>query len=178
MSESTRCDAANLTPGDRLSRIAYYEVVELQDDGVLVLQNEQGFQFRVSKGVVEAEMYSAHQFSEQKKVNKTEMVRIFENVGDAVFTVRFLKQAKADDLVSSLSSTDTTAMGAKALKDFAKELLKGEERTLVGYMVEPQTALGRSRVVDLNVPAGQHNLRLVDHRTISELVVKGVRYHL
>jgi hypothetical protein len=51
----------------------------------------------------------------------------------------------------------------------------GTERTLRGRYLEQDEQLGRSRVEDLDRPAGDR-IRLVDHRTLKWLVVDGVRY--
>jgi hypothetical protein len=51
----------------------------------------------------------------------------------------------------------------------------GVERTLRGRYLEQDEQLGRSRVEDLDRPAGDR-IRLVDHRTLKWLVVDGVRH--
>lgn len=52
----------------------------------------------------------------------------------------------------------------------------GSNRTLVGRLLEPETLLGRSKVVDfedLTVPFKQ-----VDHRTLKWMVVNGIKYEV
>lgn len=51
----------------------------------------------------------------------------------------------------------------------------GKNRTLVGYFMSQDTNLGRSNMTDLEITKG-HNLRQVDHRTLQEVIVNGVRY--
>lgn len=58
---------------------------------------------------------------------------------------------------------------------FKKE--SGETRKLRGRLVEPDPLRGRSKVEDLDVEKGTP-LRLVDHRSLSELIVGGVKYTL
>jgi hypothetical protein len=53
----------------------------------------------------------------------------------------------------------------------------GEERTLRGRLVKPEPLLGRSKVEDLDLKDG-NRFRLVDHRTMKELIVCGVKYTL
>lgn len=57
------------------------------------------------------------------------------------------------------------------------EKADGSERVLRGRLVDHEALLGRSRVEDLEQPAGDR-LRLVDHRTLKWLVVDGVKYEL
>ena len=52
----------------------------------------------------------------------------------------------------------------------------GENRTLRGRFIVSEPLLGRSKVEDLDIPKGQHRIRLVDHRTIRFLIVDGVKY--
>jgi hypothetical protein len=54
----------------------------------------------------------------------------------------------------------------------------GEERVMVGHLVEGEELMGRAQVYDLEVPANQHALRQVDYRTLEEIIYKGVRYVL
>lgn len=54
----------------------------------------------------------------------------------------------------------------------------GSERTLVGRYAGTETIFGRSNVIDLEIPADQHRLRQVDHRTITSIIFDGVRYTL
>lgn len=51
----------------------------------------------------------------------------------------------------------------------------GETRKLRGYMTSSEPTMGRSYCVDLDIDSS-HKLRLVDHRTIKELIFKGVKY--
>ena len=51
----------------------------------------------------------------------------------------------------------------------------GELRKLRGYMTSSEPTMGRSYCVDLDVDSS-NRLRLVDHRTIKELIFEGVKY--
>lgn len=55
----------------------------------------------------------------------------------------------------------------------------GEVRRLRGRLVQPEPLLGRSHVQDVDAMGNSDTgLRLVDHRTIQELIVGGVKYTL
>ena len=55
--------------------------------------------------------------------------------------------------------------------------MEGKKVLIVGHLVKSDSQLGRSLVIDLNAPIG-HNYRLIDHRTIKEIVFRNVKYIL
>lgn len=52
----------------------------------------------------------------------------------------------------------------------------GTERVLEGRLICPEPLLGRSKMEDLSLPATEHRMRLVDHRTVKWLIVDGIKY--
>lgn len=99
---------------------------------------------------------------------------------------------KGDDLLNSISSashfskTETVSQSEIATKliesnglPFTVVFTKSDKtkRTLVGRFVSHESLLGRSHVIDLEVTSGTP-LRLVCHRSISSLVVDGVKYEV
>lgn len=64
----------------------------------------------------------------------------------------------------------------KALKNISKEAIAGEERTLVGYLLNVEPKMGRSVAIDLEVPFDRHRIRQIDHRTLNWLILKNVKY--
>ena len=53
----------------------------------------------------------------------------------------------------------------------------GTKRVLVGHLLSTEPKMGRSQVIDLDITTGNPT-RLVDHRTISSIIVKGTKYTL
>lgn len=130
--------------GERLSTTMYMEVVGKTTDGIKVKDN-QGKEFEVrGKVLIENSFNSASQFTDEKKVSRTQAVEALLSAGDSVFTVVFDKAT-------------------------------GEERTLVGKLIDTENQMGRSNVTDLEVVSGT-NLRQVDHRTLKQVIVKGIKY--
>ncbi len=177
-----KCDAGQLEIGDRLSRIQYYQVLEINEDSngdrSYVVQNEAGFKFKVTSGIVEAEMFTANQFTTEEKVSRTELIEKLEGARDTCFTVVF--ERKLTDKLLADKLFDLSEIGLQTDRErrkYARELLKGTERRLVGYLMKAEPKMGRSMVVDLEVEPGRNNIRMVDHRTIKELIIRGVRYH-
>jgi len=122
--------------------------------------------------------YAASQYSSTLTVSRIELVEALENAGDSVFTVTFCKRVNQKDIVANFQALDKIPSSKTELNKIAKVLLAGTERTMVGYLDSTEPNMGRSKVVDLEVSAGKHQLRLVDHRTVKELILQDVRYVL
>ena len=172
-----RTNTKQLKVGDRLSRISYVQITGIRADGRLDLRNSEGLEWIITPDIVAHEMYSASQFTDTKKVSRTEMVEAMESAGDAIFTVVFDKKVSQKDVVETLQTLDTVPEKKTALNKLAKGMLSGSERTLVGFLASTEPKMGRSTCVDLEIGTG-YNLRLVDHRTVKELILRNVRYVL
>lgn len=49
--------------------------------------------------------------------------------------------------------------------------------TITGFLVKTEERLGRSTIIDLSADYGK-GWRLVDHRTVEEIIIKNVKYTL
>ncbi|MEM9452746.1 MAG: hypothetical protein AAGF11_01120 [Myxococcota bacterium] len=181
--QEKRTSVAKLKVGDYMSETQYYQVVEKSDKQVKV-RNERGYEFYVGHSIVEEGMYSAKQFDKKVEVTRTQICEILENAGDSIFTVNFNKQLKEKDVLTEILAAieeDEGGSGevSKALKTkinaAIKKGVKGELRTLIGYLIKTEAKMGRSQVIDLEAPANRR-YRLVDHRTINWLILKNVKY--
>lgn len=177
-----RSNFQQLKPGSYLSETQYYQVLESirmdnNKSGVLV-RNDRGFTFSVSSQIVEEGMYSADQYESEESVTRTELVGILEGAGDTIFTVNFNKQIDPKRLAEAVSQGPKGKMTLVA----AKNLLLGEERTLIGYLLSTEAKMGRSQVVDLELPVKDganpvlSRIRQVDHRTLNWIIIRGVKY--
>lgn len=170
-----RTEFGQLKKGDRLSETQYYQVVSIDAKSMRV-KNERGFEFTVSREIVEEGMFNACQFTETKKVSKTAIVNILESTGGAIFTVNFDKKPTDKSVLDVLKSfTIADFSDQSRLAHISEKIARGENRTLTGYMISSEPKMGRSKVVDLTKPA-PGNTRLVDHRTLNWLIFKGVKY--
>ncbi len=171
-----KCTTKILVVGDKLSRISYLEVIRKTALSVTV-RNQEGLEWDITSSIVENECYSASQHeSDVVEVTKTEMAQIFSELGDSVFTVNFNKQPKVEDVFDTIANTGKLISNAEMKKRLV-EGMKGEERTLVGYKTNTENDLGRSNVVDLELPITEKNrLRQVDHRSINWLITKNVKF--
>lgn len=167
---------SQIKEGDYLSETQYYCVEKVHPDRITVV-NDRKFKFDISKNIVEEGLLTANQFTEEKKVSRSEIVDRLENARDMIFTVNFNKLPNEKSLLERLKNVKISDLGDEtSLKKLSKEMTKGELRTLIGHVNHTEPKMGRSSVTDLEIPLGQHRNRLVDHRTINWLIIGGVKY--
>ena len=182
-----RCRYDDIKNGDYLSELQYYRVIETNDQSVDV-QNERGLELQIAKPILEEGSWSANQFTKEVKVNRTDCINHMLNAKSDIFTVNFNKKPNAESHAQILRSIPIGDLSdPKKLAKLSKELEKGEERTLIGHLVEAEQLLGRSKVIDLeehfnNVDRKlkkeptKHTLKQVDHRHINWLIINGTKY--
>ena len=172
-------DVQTLKPGQYLSSHNYYIVVG-SDGTHLHVKDMDGVEIAISNDLVDSECLSSHQYTTQSKVTRTELSHIIQNIGHAVFRVTFCKQPTAATISEGLEKEDVSTP-AKRIKVIHK-LLEGETRVMHGRLYrtpENDGDFGRIKVIDLEASKpGMPAHRLVDTRTISELIVEGVRYYV
>lgn len=59
----------------------------------------------------------------------------------------------------------------------ARDIVEGEECTMTCHLVEAESSLGRSTVIDLT-STHENKFRQVDHRSINHLIFQNVKYVL
>jgi hypothetical protein len=175
-----KCNANNIKPGTKYSRISYGTIVRVDYDTV-TLRNEEGIEWGIAKQLVDAEFYTPDQFDSVKEVNRTDMVQAIVSNPRIVMTVTFKKQADPKDLKTTvLKLLQDTKAGAKIpatrkLSTILKQATEGESRTMVGRHHGGTDEFGRLQFTDMEVDSG-HNLRLVDPRTVEEAIFGNVKY--
>lgn len=182
-----RCRHSDIVTGEYLSETQYYRVMDKQSQGVDVM-NARGYQFHIASPILEEGCLAAGQFTKEMKISKTECIKKMLDAKGDIFTVNFNKQPSADShgIVLGKATISDLTDPAK-LKKLSKELEKGEERTLIGHLVDVEPLLGRSKVIDLeehfkNIERKQKKeaevpvLKQVDHRHINWLILNGVKY--
>jgi hypothetical protein len=179
---TNKCDVSKVKEGDFLSEIQYYRVKSHSGGLPVVVVNERGYQFGIAESILAEGSFSANQFTETVQVTRTELIERFGSVGNTVFSVNFNKQPKVSDINDAIESANKgKILPIKDIKKLVKEAYKGEERTLVGYLVQTETGFGRSTVIDLEAEKGDKpdwdgRLRQVDHRTLNWLIFQNVKY--
>jgi hypothetical protein len=173
----------SLKVGDKLSESQYYTVVKISSDRVQ-LKNDLDEDIVVGGSYVEKCLIAADQFTETKKVSKTEAAQIFLSSPSVAMTVNFNKQVKEADVVKELMEAyegSTVKTMEQAIKKSVKSALAGEERTMVGRHEGSVDEFGRIHFTDMEIektPGKDFDSRhrLVDPRTINWLIVRNVKY--
>lgn len=160
--------------GNILSRTSYMEVLNTNNVETEVTNGSK--RWNISNDILISESKSATWYNEEKFLSRGSICEILENTNGAVFSVTFNKQVTKEQIVTKLRETDGQ-LGAEAKADY---ILQGEERTLIGYLVDTKQEFGRYKVVDLELQfkGESHNLRQVDSKTITQLIFNGVKYKI
>ena len=173
---------ANLKNGEILTLFNYYKYLKTDADGYVVVTDEKGDDIRVHPEIVERSMHSTSQYTEEIKVNRPRMAQIIEGVGHAAFRVTFEKKVDSNTVADALEDKDISNKAKR--RKVISELMRGETRVMHAKLLrssgdDVQMELGRYKVIDLEAQAeGKSAQRLVDTRTVSELVVEGKRYYI
>jgi len=170
---------AHLKPGDVLSINQYVRLIRHDDHFAYVTDLRDNTSFRVSLDLVQTQYWHAVQFTQAQKVSRTKLIKVLERAGDTVFTVSFNKKVTDAEIVALLQANAQNISQADAteMMKYAKLIQSaGEQRILTGIQVSCEALMGRSKVLDLHQPFGK-NERQVDHRTISWIIIKNVKYY-
>lgn len=181
---ANKCSADKLVPGEFLYEVTYYKVLSVDEKDVHVLDNT-GNELSISRNIVERLDYSTTQFTAEVKMTRSELAQKIEGLGHAAFRVTFRKQVAPNDVADALDGADLSTQAKR--RKIVKELMEGEERVMHCKLVRSEEfdaamELGRYRVYDL-IELDKHKdekraTRLIDTRTVTELIVDGVRYYV
>ena len=173
-SSSVQSVVDDLAVGQYFSLLRYGRITGFADGAVLVATDD-GSEWRISKTIVAKSCFTAHQFSATQMLTATQLAERFERAGDHVWSVCFRKQPDPNVVADELLSADVQSMTQAQRRRLARQLLAGEQRTMIGRIVNHRLDVnGRVLVMDLE----QNALRLVDPRTLEWFVYRNVRYEL
>ena len=174
---SKKCDVRFLGTGTKFSRISYGEVVDVTPTSVEV-KNEEGLKWTVGRSIFEEEFFTPNQFAETEEVTRTAMIQVIDSNPRIIMTVKFKKKPEQKALVDTvqglLDADDRPSIGT--LRKILKSAVEGEMRTMVGRHQGVYDDFGRLMFTDME--ADDSRLRLVDPRTVEEIVVENVKYVL
>ena len=173
-------EPSKLAEGNWFSSSSYYKVKQISDAQtcIVVTPDNTKKPLTMSRDIMEREMYSGTVFGSVEYLPRAGIVGLLANAKECVFTVTFHKQLDRDLMKAKLRSLADSFDEAKKsgkLSDMSSGLLLGPECSLTCRLSQTEHKLGRSTVIDLNAPWGM-NYRQVDHRTISGLILKNVKY--
>lgn len=168
-------DPKKLKEKDWFTCISYLNVTNIEGDKITV-KNQLGGSWFISKDLLVRDMWSADHFDKEVKCPVTNLSEVLELCRDTVFKVQFRKKLDQKVVEEKLSSVKFADLKKDAeLKKISKNLAEGELVEITGHLVESENHLGRSLIIDLNMPEGK-NFRYVDHRTIEYIIFKNVKY--
>jgi len=180
---SRTCNPQALAPGAKLFEVSHYIFKKMDGDNAVVT-DASGGEVIISRSLLEKSIYSTHQYDKEERMTRTELAQKIETLGHAAFQVKFRKQVSSNDVADGIADQ---AIGNQAKRrKLLKQLMEGELRTMNARLYrtadfDASIELGRYRVVDLDELEKHRDnearcLRMVDTRTIAELIVENVRY--
>lgn len=109
-----------------------------------------------------------NQHGQEIEITGLDLIESFNSAGQYVET----KVVGKHEMISALHDAKDTVFTVNFVK------ANGEERTLIGHLKSIEAHLGRTNVVDLEVPVGDKTLglRQIDNRTINWLVLDNIKY--
>lgn len=169
-----------LSEGDLLSINQYIRIINTDNYYAFAEDLNDNTKFRVSLDLIQTQYWHGTQYTAEHKVSRTKLIQVLEHARDTIFTVTFRKKASQNDIASMLYN-NKTEMGQvtneREMHKYAKLIQNiGQIRTLTGILLSCEPFMGRSKVIDLQQPAGK-NERQVDHRTLESIIIKNVRYY-
>jgi hypothetical protein len=181
--QTKKSNARKLSTGDHWSRNSYGRIVAVHQDEIIV-ENDQGTRWAIDPPLFEAEFTTADQFTETKKVTRTEMVQKIVSSARVAMTIYFRKQADPKDLKAVVKTLlDGVGKGAsvpndRALGKLLKDATAGAERTMIGRHFGTTDEFGRIQFLDVEGASSGVGLKTVDPRTVEWAVIENVRYEL
>lgn len=159
-------------------------LVEEKGDELFLL-NESGVKFTAEKKYVEQTMDNSDTFKEEKKVTATEMQHIILNTPFTACSITFrkkdvakkVKDIKAEKEDKKLKASRMTIDGAIQflIDNPVLDYIPGEIRVIKGYHKGTQDSTGRLEFYDMEDKGLK---KAVDLRTVTEVIVKNVKYTL
>ena len=174
-----KAEASKVQVGDYLMLFSYYKVLK-KDEKWIHVKDEKGNKLQISRTVVDKSMASTNQYSREEEVTQKTLAEKIGSAGHAAFRCTFKKAVESNSIADAVASRLDEFKGSQAKRrKVMKELMQGEERVMHCKLCRSgeSTELGRYQVIDLEAQDdGKPPVRLVDTRTVSELILEGVRY--
>lgn len=179
---------SKITAKTKLSETQFYSVEQVKGNNVYA-RNEDNQLVELPKEYVEKCLVTSDNVETTKTMSRTDLTNLFLSSSNVVMTVTYNKKVDEKEVEKAVANLYPNK-GGKILSeaDFKKKVsallktaLDGEERTMVGRHYGTQDEFGRVRFIDMEQtkdPAKDYDTRqrLVDTRTISCLILRGVKY--
>jgi hypothetical protein len=163
------CDIDKVQVGSVWTRHDSGEVTKIEGNTIHV-KNNKGDVWTLTAPLVSSQFSFADQYEQEVKVSRTEMIGILKLNRQTAMTVVFHKKPDGKAISKELAAGQGE-MSDRAWLIKINKLIAGEERTMIGHHYGSMDAHDRLQFRE----HGKGN-RLVDTRTLTELVVNQVRY--
>ena len=80
----------------------------------------------------------------------TDLSEIIQQCHDTIFKVKFKKKVTQDEVEERFKKANLE--DEKQIKELSKILIDGEQCEIRGHLIESETNLGRSLIIDLDAP--------------------------
>ena len=192
VSSSKNIDVDRVDTGDWLSCVVYFKKTGadahwtenggqvVKPVGVSGITND----WKYSNLIVEKTMWTATDLSvnETRKITREQMVDLWKTslVSGHLFRATFYTKPKVKEATASLVDAfeGRETMSERDLKNAVKEVIAGKKTVITGYMKSMRDT-GHAQVISLpslSAPGPDRGIRLVDVRTVEEVIYRGVRY--
>lgn len=179
---------SSITPKTKLSETQFYSVDKVMTDKIIVV-NEDNQKIELPKRYVEKCIVASDYVEKTQIMSRTDLTNLFLSSANVIMQVTYHKKVDIKEVEKKVAALYPNKSG-KILSeaDFKKQVnallqsaLEGEERTMVGRHYGTQDEFGRVRFIDMEQtkdPSKDYDTRqrLVDTRTITCLILRGVKY--
>lgn len=174
----------NIKKGMKFSRHSFGEVLDIVFSGIIV-KNEQGVSWTVTKDIVENEFNFSDVFEKVEEKNQTDLAKILLDNKYTIMTVNFNKKVDKKDvelkILELYPNKGGQLLSESSFKEKVKEamdhLMNGEERTCIGYHRGTTDTGGRVYFQDMTIEES-NKTRLVNPLTVNYITIKNVKYVL
>jgi hypothetical protein len=157
--------------GDYWSRVSFGKVLEV-GGGSVVVQNEDGLEWSISRDIFDKEFTVADVYSSEGQDSRTRILKKILEYPRTAITIAFRKKVEPKTVIeAALAAADEGD-----LKKAIRNAMKGELRVMKGRHYGDFDVHGRLKVVDMEDP--KRILKSVDPRTIEWAIVNGVKYEV
>ncbi len=177
--QTKKSNSHKLKPGDHWSRNSYGRVVSIDRDQVVV-ENDQGTRWAIDPPLFEAEFTTADQFTDTKKVTRTEMVQKIVSSARVAMTISFRKKPEHTELVDTVETllNNGKKVTRRQLSSLLKDATAGAERVMIGRHYGTTDEFGRIQFLDVENTGSGPGLKTVDPRTVEWCIIENTRYEV
>jgi hypothetical protein len=174
----TKCNPVQVKAGDVWSRHSFGRVLGrgFGPDGEMIrIENTNGKAWDIGVDLVAAEFSFANQHDVDITLSRTKALEVLTKRTWTAMTVKFRKKVDLKQAAEALNTERlSTTMNAKDWTKLVETIMAGEERTMVGYHHGDHDQHGR--LVFWEIVEGREQRRLIDPRTVFEVIVAKTRY--